>query len=115
MVAAGYATRVPCDAIGKEFDDPRICNIAQLLRDPDTQPSLDCTAAADLARKPKLSGKTPGSGLAAEGSRYISYRHDNGSWLNAGEDHVLALAMPGPCAGLDVEMTPCMALEDAWS
>ena len=32
MVAAGYATRVPCDAIGKEFDDPRICNIARLLR-----------------------------------------------------------------------------------
>jgi hypothetical protein len=28
---------------------------------------------------------------------------------------VLALAMPGPSAGLDVEMTPCMALEDAWS
>ena len=32
MVAAGYATRVPSDAIGKEFDDPRICNIARLLR-----------------------------------------------------------------------------------
>jgi hypothetical protein len=25
-----------------------------------------------------------------------------------------ALATPGPSAGLDVEMTPCMALEDAW-
>jgi hypothetical protein len=60
-------------------------------------------------------GKTPGSGLAAEGSRYISYRHDNGAWLNAAEDHALALAVPGPSAGLDVEMTPCMALEDAWS
>ena len=32
MVAAGYATRVPCDAIGKEFGDLRICNIARLLR-----------------------------------------------------------------------------------
>jgi hypothetical protein len=46
-----------------------------------------------------------------DGSRYISYRHDNGAWLNAAEDHVLAV--PGPPAGLDVEMTPCMALEDA--
>ena len=46
-----------------------------------------------------------------DGSRYISYRHDNGAWRNAAEDHALALAMPGP-SGLDVEMTPCMALED---
>ena len=50
-----------------------------------------------------------------DGSRCISCRHDNGAWLNAAEDHVLALAMPGPSAGLDGEMTPCMALEDAWS
>jgi hypothetical protein len=30
--------------------------------------------------------------------------------LNAVEDHAYA----GPSAGLDVEMTPCMALEDLW-
>ncbi len=41
----------------------------------------------------------------------ISHKHDNGTWLNAAEDHALALATPGP-AGLDAEMTPCMALED---
>jgi hypothetical protein len=30
--------------------------------------------------------------------------------LNAGEDHAYA----GPSAGLHVEMTPCVALEDLW-
>jgi hypothetical protein len=30
--------------------------------------------------------------------------------LNAAADHAYA----GPSAGLDVEMTPCMALEDLW-
>ena len=32
--------------------------------------------------------------------------------LNAAEDHALSLRRPS--AGLDVEMTPCMALEDLW-
>jgi hypothetical protein len=31
-MAVRYATRVPCDAIGKEFDDLCICKIARLLR-----------------------------------------------------------------------------------
>ena len=32
--------------------------------------------------------------------------------LNAAEDHALALATPAHFAGMDVAMTPCMALED---
>ena len=47
-----------------------------------------------------------------DGGRYISYRHDDGSWLNAGGDHGPGYA--GPSAGLDAEMSPCMALEDVW-
>jgi len=31
-MAVRYATRVPCNAIGKEFDDLCICSIARLLR-----------------------------------------------------------------------------------
>ena len=44
----------------------------------------------------------------------ISYRHDDGAWLNAAEDHAPGSGYAGPFAGLDVEMTPCMALEDVW-
>ncbi len=44
----------------------------------------------------------------------ISYRHDDGAWLNAAGDHALALAMSAHSPGMDVEMTPCMALEDLW-
>jgi hypothetical protein len=44
----------------------------------------------------------------------ISYRHNDGAWLNAAEDHAPAVATPAHSPGLDVEMTPCMALEDLW-
>jgi hypothetical protein len=44
----------------------------------------------------------------------ISYRHDNGAWLNGAGDHALALATPAHSPGMDVEMTPRMALEDLW-
>ena len=46
-------------------------------------------------------------------SRYIPYRPDNGTWLNAAENH-LALTTPARGAGMDGEMTPGMALEDMW-
>jgi hypothetical protein len=40
--------------------------------------------------------------------------NDNGAWLNAAGDHAPGSGYAGPSAGMDVEMTPCMALEDAW-
>lgn len=42
----------------------------------------------------------------------ISYRYDNGAWLDAADDHALATGYVGPFAGIDLEMTSCMALED---
>ena len=42
----------------------------------------------------------------------ISYRNDNGTWVNAAEDHALALATPAHSPGWGVAMTPCVALED---
>jgi len=44
----------------------------------------------------------------------ISYRQDDGAWLDAAGDHVPVVAASGPFAGLDVEMRLCMALEDLW-
>ena len=44
----------------------------------------------------------------------ISYRHDDGAWLNAAGDHAPVVGDAGPFAGLDVEMMLCMALEDSW-
>jgi hypothetical protein len=42
----------------------------------------------------------------------ISYRHDDGAWLNTAGDHALALATSARSPGWTPEMTPCMALED---
>jgi hypothetical protein len=44
----------------------------------------------------------------------ISYRHDTGAWLHAGDDHALGSGKVSPRAWRDAEMTPCMALEDLW-
>jgi len=44
----------------------------------------------------------------------ISYRNDDGAWLDAAGDHALGSGYAGPFAGLDVEMRLCMALEDLW-
>ena len=41
----------------------------------------------------------------------ISYRNDNGTWLNR-QRNVPAPANSAHFAGMDVEMMPCMALED---
>ena len=74
---------------------------------------------APRVREPGIGGQQPGPGERAaagpDGSGYIPDRDDNGTCLNAAEDHALTRATPGPAAGLDVEMTPCMALEDLWS
>ena len=48
------------------------------------------------------------SALMAAATFCISMIMERG--LNAAEDHAYA----GLSAGLDVEMTPCMALEDLW-
>jgi hypothetical protein len=48
------------------------------------------------------------------GIRYIPHTPDNGTWLNAAEDH-LAMTTPARGGGMDVEMTPGMALEDVWT
>jgi hypothetical protein len=56
----------------------------------------------------------PNPSAADPGSRYIPYRPDNGTWLNAAEDLALALTTLACGAGMDVEMTPGMALEDVW-
>jgi hypothetical protein len=76
-------------------------------------------AAAWPRPRPGVTGVIAGTGFQwvirwgiSEGM--ISYRHDDGAWLNAAGDHALALATPGPFARMDVEMTPCMALEDSW-
>ncbi|MGZ4619904.1 MAG: hypothetical protein ACXV3F_14620 [Frankiaceae bacterium] len=39
---------------------------------------------------------------------------DNGAWLNAAEDQPLPRLRQACGAGMDVEMTPGMALEDVW-
>ncbi len=44
----------------------------------------------------------------------ISYRNDNGAWLNAAGDHAPAVATSAHSPGMDAEMTLCMALEDLW-
>jgi integrase len=44
----------------------------------------------------------------------ISYRHDDGAWLNVAGDHALARATPARSPGWTPEMTPGMALEDLW-
>jgi hypothetical protein len=44
----------------------------------------------------------------------ISYRQDDGAWLDAAGDHVPVVAASDPFAGLGVEMRLCMALEDLW-
>jgi hypothetical protein len=70
-------------------------------------------AATIIAGASGLHGSVPDPGAAGPGSRYIPYRPDNGTWLKAAEDH-LALTTPACGTGMDVEMTPGMALEDVW-
>ena len=43
----------------------------------------------------------------------ISYRNDDGAWLNAAEV-TPGCGCAGPFAGPDIERRPCMALEDWW-
>jgi hypothetical protein len=55
----------------------------------------------------------PNPSVGDPGSRYIPYTPVNGTWLHAAEDQPwLGYAAYG--AGMDVEMTPGMALEDVW-
>jgi len=56
----------------------------------------------------------PNPGAASPGSRYIPYRPDNGTWLNAAEDPPWPLTTSASGTGMDGEMTPGMALEDVW-
>ena len=47
----------------------------------------------------------PGFSVSSAGARpkdMISYRNDNGAWLNAAEDHALALATPAHSPGWTV-------------
>jgi Helix-turn-helix domain of resolvase len=84
---------------------PDIAQYDQLLT---SAPALRPGSPDHPGRGPRSYSGRPRSGSAhhliarTEGSRYISYRHDNGAWLNAAEDYVLAPAIPGPSAGLDV-------------
>jgi hypothetical protein len=55
----------------------------------------------------------PGPSAADPGSRYIPYTPDNGTWLDAAEISP-GSASPARGAGMDVEMTPGMTLEDMW-
>src|SRR6185437_9874826 len=56
----------------------------------------------------------PEPGCCGPGSRYIPYRPDNGTWLNAAADQPWPLATPARGAGMDGGMMPGMALEDVW-
>ena len=77
-------------------------------------------AAAWPRPRPGVTGVIAGIGFQrvirwgiAEG--IISYRHDDGAWLNAQRITPwlwLGSGYAGPFARMDVEMTPCMALED---
>ena len=44
----------------------------------------------------------------------ISYRYDDGAWLNAAEDPRPGSGYADPFAGDGREVTPCRALEDLW-
>ena len=46
--------------------------------------------------------------------RHNSYKSDNGAWLNAAGITHPVLATPAHSPGMDVAMTPGMALEDVW-
>jgi hypothetical protein len=55
----------------------------------------------------------PGPSAADPGSRYIPYTPDNETRHDAAEDQPW-LSFPARGAGMDVEMTPGVALEDVW-
>ena len=44
----------------------------------------------------------------------ISYRNDNGTWLNTAKSHALAVATPARSPRVDAEITPRTAPEDSW-
>ena len=107
MVGGAVATVAPQQGIDEGLTDklaveghPRPCSAPSLPPQEDHQKRQDLSCTEESS---------------TDGSSSIPCRNDNGAWLNAAEDHVPGSGYAGPSAGLDVEMTPCMALEDVWS
>jgi hypothetical protein len=77
MVAARCATRVPCDSIGKEFDDLRACSIARLLR-----AETSIRASETRLRSPGISSPVGGNVLylASGGCLGVAW---TGSWTES--------------------------------